>query len=456
MKRTFYLLFGIVSLSMAHVTGQDLCDPTGWATQNGGTTGGADATPVVVDSYHDLKSAVTSASVPVVHIQGTITFPAGGRITIQDLSNKSIMGLPGSKLISTDLSSSGSGIFYIKSVDNLIIRNIYFEGPGAYDNNGNDNLTIDNSTNIWVDHCEFHDGMDGNFDIKNQADFISVTWCTFSYEKDPIPDGPDGTDDHRYSNLIGSSDGATEDEGKLRITFQYCWWGEGSKERMPRVRYGKVHIANSLFSSAVSNHCIRAGYKADILAEGNYFDNQKNPIDLFEGDYKAVYAQNNSGASNIENGTAFEPPYTLTIAAPEDIITPIQSCAGATLPSPSGCSSCTESSPEVTDCNGDIGGSAYIDVCGKCAGGNTGITPVTSLDECITTSIEEPDAKQLPVYPNPTRGLIFLNEPARWQLFNHLGKKLAEGESQVLELTHYLPGTYFLKTEDGYYKIIKM
>ncbi|MBL6447703.1 hypothetical protein JMN32_15400 [Fulvivirga sp. 29W222] len=456
MKKILHLLLGIFFLTSLNVNGQGQCTPKGWATENGGTTGGGDASPVVVDNYSDLKSAVTSGSIAVVHIQGSITFPANGKITIQDISNKTILGLPGSKLISTDLTSSGSGIFYIKRVDNLIMRNIHFEGPGAYDNDGNDNLTIDNSRNIWVDHCEFHDGMDGNFDIKNQADFISVTWCTFSYDKDPIPDGPGGTDDHRFSNLIGSSDSATGDEGKLRITFQYCWWGEGCKERMPRIRYGKVHMANNLFSSSVSNHCIRAGYKADILAEGNYFDNQQKPIDLFDGDYTAVYASNNSGASNIENGTVFVPPYTLTIATPDNIITPIKSCAGATLSDPTDCSSCSANNPGVVDCNGDIGGSAYVDVCGKCAGGNTGITPATSPDECLTTSIPETDVTPLLIHPNPTKGLIYLNKSTHWQLFNHLGNKIAEGKGDALELTHYLPGTYFIKTEEGYHKLIKI
>ncbi len=34
------------------------------------------------------------------------------------------------------------------------------------------------------------------------------------------------------------------------------------------------------------------------------------------------------------------------------------------------------------DCNGDPGGTAFIDSCGVCAGGNTGITPSLSKDEC--------------------------------------------------------------------------
>ena len=360
-------------ISMAFtLSAQDVCEPIGWTTQNGGVTGGGSASPVIVTNYNDLKSAVTDDNVAVVHIKGTITFPSGGRINVQDQSNKTIFGLPGSKLISTDLSSSGSGIFYVKRMENLILQNIYFEGPGAYDNDGNDNLTVDDSRNVWVDHCEFHDGMDGNFDIKNKADFISVTWCTFSYEKPPIPDGPGGSDDHRYTNLIGSSDGATADRGKLRVTFQYCWWGEGCKERMPRVRYGKVHLVNNYFSSSVANQGARAGFEADIRAEGNYFiSGYKKPIDLYQGDYTAVYATNNKNASNINNGNGFTPPYSITIANPDDIVQPIQSCAGAKLPGFGQCSACGAGGTTKKDCNGVVNGTAYLDDCNTCVGGNT-------------------------------------------------------------------------------------
>lgn len=340
MKRCAGKLWFICFFSfLCAVSAQDQCKPVGWVTQNGGVSGGGSGTPVTVSNYNDLKGAVTG-SAKVVHVSGRINIPGGGRISIQDLNGKSIIGLPGSKLVSTDMSSGGSGIFYIKRCNNLILRNLVFEGPGAYDVDGSDNLCIDDSRNVWVDHCEFHDGVDGNFDIKNKADFISVTWCTFSYEKPPRAGGSGGSNDHRYSNLIGSSDNATGDAGHLNVTFYYCWWGEGCRERMPRMRFGKLHMVNNLFSSRVSNHCIRAGYKADILAVGNYFDNQKKPFDEFKGNYTAIKAYDNHGAGNISKNNAFTPPYSIDIANAQSIVTPIKKCAGATLDSPEGCSEC--------------------------------------------------------------------------------------------------------------------
>lgn len=341
MKIRLFTLLTAVLLASSQLFAQDLCTPVGWATQNGGTTGGGNATPTVVTTYAALKTALTSATVKVVHIQGTITFPMAGRINIQDVSGKTIFGLPGSKIVSVDMTADGSGLLYVKRSSNLIFRNVYFEGPGAYDNDGNDNMTLEECTNVWVDHCEFHDGMDGNLDIKTASDFISVTWCTFSYEKAPKAGGSGGAPDHRYSNLFGSSDGATGDRGKLRITMQYCWWGEGCRERMPRVRFGKVHMVNNYFSSSVANQGIRAGFEADILAEGNFFiPGYAKPIDEFDGDYTAILSRNNTGAANLTKGTAFTPPYSIAVAASNNIVTPITTCAGAKLPSPTGCSSC--------------------------------------------------------------------------------------------------------------------
>lgn len=338
-------------LSLMSVWAQGQCTVTGWASQNGGVTGGSTATATVVTNYTDLKAAITSSSVKVVHISGTITIPAGGRISFQDQSAKTIAGLPGARLVSNDLTKDGSGIFYVKRCSNIIIRNIIFEGPGAYDTDGWDNMTLDNSTNIWVDHCEFRDGMDGNLDIKSAADYITVTWCKFIYNKAPIPDGPGGSDDHRFSNLFGSGDGATGDRGHLRVTMQNCWWAQGCKARMPRVRFGKVHIVNNLFNSTVASQCVMAGFEADLLVESNVFENVKSPIDLMDNTFTAITARNNiftnTSGNTAGSGTAFTPPYTLSITPAANVKAQVTAGAGATLASPS-CSNTTPTPVPVT------------------------------------------------------------------------------------------------------------
>jgi pectate lyase len=304
----------------------------GWASQNGNTTGGGSSAETNVTTYAQLKSAIESSSVKVIKVTGTITVTT--RLSLQDQTGKTIYGANGAKLVSTNQTKDASGIINIKRCKNLIIRNLIFEGPGAYDTDGWDNAILDECTNVWVDHCEFRDGVDGNFDIKNKSDYISVTYSKFHYLKPPKAGGSGGSDDHRYSNLIGSSDGATGDRGKLRITFARCWWAPGCKERMPRVRFGKVHLVNNFFNSTVSNKCIAAGFEADIRVEANVFEGVKTPIDLMTG-YTAVTAIDNVFTNTTGNQagskTAFTPPYSIVKLAKTAVKADVSANAGATL-----------------------------------------------------------------------------------------------------------------------------
>jgi len=61
--------------------------------------------------------------------------------------------------------------------------------------------------------------MDGNFDNTKTADNITVSWCKFTYLKTPKAGGSGGSNDHRFSNLVGGSDSDTPDDGKYSITW---------------------------------------------------------------------------------------------------------------------------------------------------------------------------------------------------------------------------------------------
>ncbi|OMP75278.1 T9SS type A sorting domain-containing protein [[Flexibacter] sp. ATCC 35208] len=443
MMKTRYLRWALIAICcffklFAHAQ----CSLVGWASQNGGVTGGGTATPVIVSTYDALKTAITSSTVKVVHISGTITIPSGGRISFQDQSAKTIYGLPGSKLVSNDLTKDGSGIIYVKRVSNVIFRNVTFVGPAAYDTDGWDNMTIDNSTNVWVDHCDFQDGMDGNLDIKAAADYISVTWCKFSYNKTPVAGGSGGSDDHRFSNLFGSSDGATGDRGKLRITLANCWWAQGCKERMPRVRFGKVHLVNNYFNSTVSNKCIMAGYEADLLIEGNVFENVKNPIDLMDNTFTAITQKNNlftnTSGNTSGSGAAFTPPYTLTADPASSVKALVTAGAGATLTTP--------------DC-GSTGTTqiALTATATPVAGGT--ITSSARIAALSTVEVSR-------VYPNPTHGNTTINvtlakdEQTIIRLFDAQGKLVkdlgvvrseTEGTQQLTyNFSGQTPGLYFV------------
>jgi uncharacterized repeat protein (TIGR02543 family) len=251
---------------------------------------------------------------------------AGVATRVVVAANKTIIGLPGATLI---------GGFDIKT-SNVIVRNMKIQGPGSVDVNGVDCITIDGATNVWIDHCDLYDGQDGNMDIVNGANYIAVTWCKFYYTS--------ASANHQFCNLLGNSDTKTSDRTKLKITMMYNWWGTGVVERMPRVRFGQVHVVNNYFNSRQASYCVRAGIEADILVESNYFDSTKTPIDLYQNNFTAVTSRNNfyvaTTGNNLGSGTSFTPPYTLSItpaANLKSIVTNPGCGAGATMASPTAC-----------------------------------------------------------------------------------------------------------------------
>ncbi|MRX76604.1 pectate lyase [Pedobacter petrophilus] len=316
-----------------------VCASIGWASQNGGTTGGGNAAPTEVSTYDALRAAIQNTNVKVIQVNGIINFPLGGRIPFQNQTGKTIFGSNGAKLVSSDQSKENSGLIYLRSCKNIVIRNLIFDGPGAFDTDGQDNFTIDGCTNLWIDHCEFRDGVDGNLDFRNASDFVTVSYCKFTYLKAPKTGGPGGVADHRFSDLIGSSDTVFADRGHYRITFVRCWWAQGCVSRMPRVRFGKIHLLNNLFNSTVSKSCVQAGFEADILVESNLFENVKNPIDLLDFSATAVSLVTNlmpgvtGTTTGINPGRVFTPPYILKKIAAANVKATITASngAGATL-----------------------------------------------------------------------------------------------------------------------------
>jgi uncharacterized repeat protein (TIGR02543 family) len=336
MKRKIFTLLCILMTVFSLSNAQDACAPRGWCTQNGGTTGGGSATPQTVTTLSALTTAANSSGSKVIYVSGTMG--AGVSTRVKVTANTTIIGLPGAKLY---------GGFDVRG-SNVIIRNMIVQGPGSVDVDGVDCINIDgtSTTNVWIDHCDIYDGQDGNLDITNGCNYITISWTKFHYTG--------ASSNHQYCNLIGNSDSKTSDRGKLKVTMMYNWWTSGTVERMPRVRFGQVHVVNNLFDSPQTNYCVRAGVEADILVESNYFDAVNDPIDLYENNFTAVTARNNVFNSTTGNtsgsGTSFTPPYSLSIAAAANVKSLVTaSCgAGATLPSPTQCGCGTSTSYTLT------------------------------------------------------------------------------------------------------------
>ncbi|WP_233741987.1 T9SS type A sorting domain-containing protein [Halpernia frigidisoli] len=314
-------------------------------------TGGGNATPITVTTYTALKNALNSTTTAnsVILVSGIIDCV----YTSVTLNNKTIIGLPGARLRNLQItpgnstaSANASGILYIKpGSNNVIIRNLIFEGPGAYDVDGRDNLTNE-GTNVWVDHCEFQDGMDGNFDNKGAADNVSISWCKFTYLKPAIAGGSGGSADHRFTNLVGSAITDFPADGRYSITFQNNYFAEGCKARMPRARNAELHVLNCYYKTSVS------GASAIGLGAGNsgttcYVENTNfeqitnisTPVNEGTGTTSVKFAGSIKGTSGadvtgLDQGTALKPTYAYTTMPVADVATSVSNAtcgAGATL-----------------------------------------------------------------------------------------------------------------------------
>lgn len=322
-------------------TSKEQCKAIGWATRTGRTgsafnvTGGGDATPIVVKDFAELKTYAADGQARVIHVDGNLgaswSGTSGDRLEIK--SNKTIVGLrPGTQL---------KAPIHIKGASNVIVRNLVIRGPGSNDDQAWDNLNIEgDSKNVWVDHCEFWDGQDGNADVVKGADTVTFTWNIFGYS---LPGHP-----HNLSNLIASSDDEPESEGKLNITFMFNWW-KGAMERQPRCRYGYIHVANNLYTSdstvGASKLGVTNGYVCNVRTENNHFISQAQPIDL--GKQAGTGSVQESIGNLFEScsgntkgsGTAFTPPYEYKsfMLPASEVKALVQKGAGATLASPNAC-----------------------------------------------------------------------------------------------------------------------
>ncbi|KAF8008893.1 hypothetical protein BT93_J0021 [Corymbia citriodora subsp. variegata] len=121
---------------------------------------------------------------------------------------------------------TGKGL-RLKDCENIIICNLEFEGGRGHDVDG---IQIKpNSRNIWIDRCSLRDYDDGLIDITRQSTDITVSRCHFS--------------NHDKTMLIGADPSHTMDRC-IRVTIHHCFF-DGTRQRHPRVRFGKVHLYNN-------------------------------------------------------------------------------------------------------------------------------------------------------------------------------------------------------------------
>jgi pectate lyase len=319
----------------------------GWAAVDGNgvatTTGGGDLAPVVVTTLQDFQLAVFDDLPRVVRVQGVL--PAGDTAIG---SNKTIIGTCGAQI---------GGHIEISESQNIIFRNITIVGfsvgdcaldpgfdPAEGCSSGDDAISVQrNSHHVWFDHVAVRDGSDGNLDVSNAANFITISWSKFSYTPrvDALGSDATGASGHRYSNLVGGTDTPTtfDDANTLNVTWHHNWWADNVVERQPRIRFGQNHLFNNYWSSDVTNYCVRSGIQAQILLEGNVFDGVETPHE-FNNAADQLTSNITAGPTNLYQATTGEmavggegpaftdPPYDYELEPAAGIAAAVTAAAG--------------------------------------------------------------------------------------------------------------------------------
>lgn len=353
----------------------------GFATLNGGTTGGQGGQVVTPTTFAELKQYAEDPSTPYI-IKIDKEFNTGIKAFIESGSGK--IAPQGASSIETtygEIIRLGSNktllgvedkAFFnrigivVQCESNIIIQNIKFtmqdvpidksgENKIVAFRNGAEVLIGDpdciciqadaesvpkanlKSYNIWIDHCEFYnypkssehkDRYDGLLDMKNDVQFVTVSWCYFH--------------DHSKACLFGKGN---SDKFDRTTTLHHNYFSNIQGSRLPLLRHGRHHYYNNYQENCQDGLDPRTG--SESYVENCYFKATKQPI--CDPDGGLVTHKNNiyeacrriaTGEVNIDGGkidkvytftpASFNPKehYNYTLDAPETIPELVTSYAG--------------------------------------------------------------------------------------------------------------------------------
>ena len=260
---------GFGDVTTAKATSNEMFGLVGFATLNGGTTGGTGGTETTVSSVTELSNLLNQrkkdgTTTPlIIKINGKLS--GTGAVGVKEVKNVSIIGVgSGGEL-------DGVGLNIVKS-NNIIVQNLKIHNTLA----PTDCIGIENSKNVWIDHCELYnmigdcngdgvvdtkgdisggdvDWYDGLLDCKSDSAYITVSW---NYLHDSFK-----------CSLVGSSDSDNYDR---KMTYHHNII-KNIKERAPSYRFGTGHMFNNYYGD-VLNSAINSRMGAQLLVEGNYFE----------------------------------------------------------------------------------------------------------------------------------------------------------------------------------------
>ncbi|MEU2248708.1 pectate lyase [Streptomyces sp. NPDC019224] len=340
---------------------------TGYASQNGGTTGGAGGQTVRATTGTQIHQALcgrASSSTPIIiEVEGTINHAntakvsgdscntADGVIELKEISNVTLVGV-GSGAVFDQL-----GI-HIRQSSNIIIQNVTVKNvkkSGSPTSNGGDAIGMESGVrNVWVDHATLEasggesEGFDGLFDMKDNTQYVTLSYSTLR--------------NSGRGGLIGSSE-TQLDNGY--VTFHHNLY-ENLDSRTPLLRGGIAHIYNNYYvklnESGINS---RAGAHAKV--DNNYFKDSKDVLGTFYTDTTGYWqvsgntfdnvtwsepsSENHPAGPDPKSNTTVSIPYAYTLdgaACVPDIVTRTAGANKGLKVSDGNCSTTTPT-PDPTD-----------------------------------------------------------------------------------------------------------
>ena len=446
-KISAFLLLFVFKILLFNIFASDSISPTGFASVSGygysTTTGGQGGDTVTVTTaqeladllyqrYRDEKAGPQNPL--TIYISGTLTHTSS-MVDVKDVTNISIVGK------GNDAKLYGFGL-KLRRARNIIITNLYFEkcDDDAISIEGADDDGV-RCNHIWIHHCDFssdldhgNDYYDGLIDIKNGAEYITVSWNKFH--------------NHWKGCLMGSSDNesARELDSKMTVTYHHNSFID-VVSRMPRVRFGKAHVYNNYYKSVSHEiyYCVASVMDAQVVVENCYINNINQAFYTLYGDSPDPGYLSEKGNVFVNTpigstgGTVYNPAdfYSYTLDDTDALDTLIEKYAGVGKLFPGIENDDTTGNPD-TNITDTVTSIVYYD------GQNTGLKIMKNLINPVNSPVTVYFSINVPQQVNIS--LIGID----CKIFNIQNKFFNTGINEIkIDNSIFKPGIYILMISSG-------
>ncbi|WP_443049760.1 pectinesterase family protein [Streptomyces sp. NBC_00287] len=268
--------------------------PHGFASLDGGTTGGAGGKVVTVTDHASLAKYAAAAEPYIIRVQGTVTAEPFGA-SIEVASDKTIVGVG-------DSGELVQGEFHLSpGTHNVIIRNMTIRDSAIAGNwdckdTDFDGIQMDTVHHVWVDHNRFSNICDGQLDVRKDSEYVTVSY-------------------NRFENNNKTFGLGWTTNVKTQITIDHNWFNN-TKQRNPSVdNAAYAHLYNNYLTAQadpgdpVWTYGNWSRGKTKMVIENSYYQDVQHP---YQADTTAELVQRGSILKNTtgrheEWGAAFDP-----------------------------------------------------------------------------------------------------------------------------------------------------